>query len=117
MLRKCLHGQTQNSNEAFHSILWPRSPKNIFISRRTFEINSAVIHYNDGGDRIKSVLSYIGLLRSVTIPKLVIMDQKRVVNKRRLLTSICKNQKKKLRSLHKGYLDTEKKDSYSSGSF
>ena len=38
--------------------------KNIFISRRTFEtcINSAVIHYNDGGDVIKSLLSYLGLL-------------------------------------------------------
>ena len=48
LLRKCLHGQTQNSNEAFHSILWTRCPKNIFVSRRTFElcINSAIVHYD-----------------------------------------------------------------------
>ena len=104
LLRKCLHDQTQNSNEAFHSILWTRCPKNIFVSRRTFElcINSAIVHYNDGGDGVKSVLSYFGLLGSLTIPKLVLKDQKRIVNKRRKSTSICKKQRKKLRSLHKG---------------
>ena len=121
LLRKCLHGQTQNSNEAFHSILWTRCPKNIFVSRRTFEtcINSAIIDYNDGGDGKKSVLSYFGLLGSVTIPKLVLKDQKRfeTLNKRRRSTSICKKQRKKLKPLHMGYLDTEKTDSYSSGGF
>ena len=76
LLRKCLHGQTQNSSEVFHSIVWTRCPKNIFIVSRTFKafINSAVIHYNDSGDGIKSVLSYSGLLGLVTIPKLIIKD-------------------------------------------
>ena len=65
---------------------------NMNTSRRTFElcINSAIVHYNDSGDGVKSVLSYFGLLGSLTIPKLVLKDQKQIVNKRLKSTSICK---------------------------
>ena len=57
--RKGLAHNLEISCESFYSILWTRCPKNIFVSRRTFEIciNSAIIHYNDGGDGIKSILS------------------------------------------------------------
>jgi len=50
LLAKCVHGQTQNTNESLNSVVWTRCPKNIFVGRQTFEmaINSAVLQYNDG---------------------------------------------------------------------
>ena len=38
LLRKCTHGQTQNSNEGLNSIMWSRCPKNIFIHKASFEL-------------------------------------------------------------------------------
>ena len=34
ILRKCLHGGTQNANEAFHHLIWQRCPKSVFVGRR-----------------------------------------------------------------------------------
>ena len=36
LLKKCLHGGTQNSNESFHHLIWDRSfpcPKTVFVGR------------------------------------------------------------------------------------
>ena len=123
LLKKCLHGQTQNTNEAFNSIIWTRCPKSIFISRSTFEIgiNSAVIHYNDGGNGIKAVFSHFGLSGKVTFEKFANRDRKRVREMMRKSSEIVKKQRKRLRSIKKGYLDkekeTEKVDSYVVGGF
>ena len=47
LLEKCLHGQTQNANEAFNSLLWQKCPKETFVGRSTLEMAtySAIIHY------------------------------------------------------------------------
>lgn len=123
LLKKCLHGQTQNTNEAFNSIIWTRCPKNIFISRSTFEIgiNSAVIHYNDGGNGIKAVFSHFGLSGKVTFEQFVNRDCKRVRQMMRKSSERVKKQRKRLRTIKKGYLDKEKEsekvDSYVAGGF
>ena len=48
-LSKCLHVQTQNTNEALNAIIWSRCAKNAFLGRRTLEIevNSAILNFND----------------------------------------------------------------------
>ena len=108
---------------AFNSIIWTRCPKSIFISRSTFEIgiNSAVIHYNDGGNGIKAVFSHFGLSGKVTFEKFANRDRKRVREMMRKSSEIVKKQRKRLRSIKKGYLDkekeTEKVDSYVVGGF
>ena len=53
LLAKCLHGQTQNANEAFNAVLWQKCPKGIFVGRETLQLatNSAAIAYNDGSLR------------------------------------------------------------------
>ena len=38
LLSKCLHSQTQNTNEALNAIIWTWCPKNIFVGRRTLEM-------------------------------------------------------------------------------
>ena len=34
ILEKCLHGMTQNCNEAFNQLIWNRYSKNIFTSKK-----------------------------------------------------------------------------------
>ncbi|GFW10328.1 uncharacterized protein TNCV_5096791 [Trichonephila clavipes] len=55
LLKKCLHGKTQNNNESFNNVLWSVLPKEIFVHKKTLFLGSymAVILYNSG---------YLGLL-------------------------------------------------------
>ena len=38
LLSKCLHGGTQNANEAFHHLIWSECPKEAFCGRRRIEL-------------------------------------------------------------------------------
>ena len=40
LLSKCLHGKTQNANEAINSIIWKRCPKNILLAEIQFKLVS-----------------------------------------------------------------------------
>ncbi|KAI8794044.1 hypothetical protein BgiBS90_004420 [Biomphalaria glabrata] len=50
LLKKCLHGQTQNANESFHHIIWDKCPKSTFVGKKRLEIAvfDAVLSYNEG---------------------------------------------------------------------
>ena len=63
LLSKCLHGKTQNANEALHGLIWQRCPKIRFSGRKVVEIAvaSAVCHLNYGKDSIKNVLHTMAL--------------------------------------------------------
>ena len=63
LLGKCLHGQTQNPNEALNQKIWNKIPKEVFVGRKVLEIgiNSAIIEYNDGSAGIFDVLEYFGI--------------------------------------------------------
>ena len=37
LLKKCLHGRTQNDNEVLNQVVWNKCPKNIFIERIVLE--------------------------------------------------------------------------------
>ena len=123
LLQKCLHGQTQNANEAFNGVIWSRCPKNIFVSRKTFEmgINSAVLHFNDGGEGVKSVFKQFGLSGGITSKKLLNADIKRVQQMSVKASSKGIRQRKKLRKIQKGIADDEsakeKDSSYIPGGF
>ena len=58
LLSKCLHGSTQNSNEALNSMIWSKCPKSTFVQRPVLEIgvNAAVLAYNDGASGVLDVL-------------------------------------------------------------
>ena len=59
LLKKCLHGETQNPNELFHNI-WKRCSKRVFVARTVLEtaVASAVIAFNDGEQGLKSLKSW-----------------------------------------------------------
>ena len=123
LLDKCLHGETQNSNEALNSLIWTRCPKNIFVNRSTFEtgIYSAVLQFNDGEYGIKPVLDYFGASGDVFATKL----EKRVLSynrrSKRKSSEVVKKRRKRLRTIKKGFIDkeqeVEKGDSYVAGGF
>ena len=39
LLRKCLHGKTQNVNEAFKSTIWIRAPKNVCLGFKALQLS------------------------------------------------------------------------------
>ena len=50
LLKKCLHGKTQNQNESFNSLIWERLPKSKYVSltQLRFGTYDAVAHFNIG---------------------------------------------------------------------
>ena len=123
LLQKCLHGQTQNANEAFNAIIWTRCPKGIFVSRTVFSmaVNSAILHFNDGSQGLESVFEQFGLKGTIATRKSLEMDTMRVKQMKRKSTDVVKKQRKKLRTIKKGYIDKEKQqekqESYIPGGF
>ena len=37
LLKRCVRGKTQNSNESFHNIVWKICPKSVYVGRHTIE--------------------------------------------------------------------------------
>lgn len=62
LLKRCLHGKTQNVNESFNNVLWTRVPKNVFVGRKTLEIGAydALITFSDGNIGRLEVLKQLG---------------------------------------------------------
>ena len=110
LLSKCLHGQTQNTNEALNATILARYPENIFVGRRTLEmeVNSAILNFNDGSKGLLYVLNYFDLSEAVTINKGVTRDTARVKQAIRKSSEQHKKRRKILRSMKKGCLDKEK---------
>ena len=74
LLKKCLHGQTQNSNEALNHIIWNKCPKNIYVSRTILELGvySAILEFNEGSFGVDLVFKQYGILCSQPFFKLSI---------------------------------------------
>ena len=124
LLQKCLHGQTQNANEAFNAILWQKCPKEVFVGRETLELamNSAVILYNDGFLKLREVFRNLGIDNcQFFLLGATAKDRSRIKNSEKKASEQGKKRRKTLRAIKKGYQDTEKEieggDSYSAGSF
>lgn len=64
LLKKCLHGQTQNENECLNSVIWKKCPKDVFVGRNVLElgVSSAVIEFNGGSCGIIDVYQKLGLV-------------------------------------------------------
>ena len=38
LLKKCLHGQTQNPNATLNKVIWTKCPKNMFVHKNLLEM-------------------------------------------------------------------------------
>ncbi|GFW07131.1 uncharacterized protein TNCV_3693261 [Trichonephila clavipes] len=86
LLRKCLHGKTQNANEAFNGCLWNVVPKEIFVELQTFSLGSykAVITFNKGFKGLLSVLEALDIkIGSYTLRGYAAIDQTRIKDSKR----------------------------------
>ena len=122
LLKKCLHGQTQNENECLNSVIWKKCPKDVFVGRNVLElgVSSAVIEFNDGSCGIIDVYEKLGLVAGrKTAEGCKKKDKLRIEQQSVKSSEKSKKRRKKLRSLRKGYADKEEEleggKSYSSG--
>ncbi|GFV17924.1 uncharacterized protein TNCV_4020311 [Trichonephila clavipes] len=63
LLKKCLHGKTQNPNESFHNVVWSRVPKETFVQIETLSLGvyDAVCSFNDGNVSKLKMLQKMGV--------------------------------------------------------
>jgi hypothetical protein len=124
LLKKCLHGQTQNCNEGLNNIIWSRCPKNVYVKTDVLEmgVNSAVLSFNEGSSGIYRVFKHLNLdLGKNTITSSVKKDQKRLQNMVKKGQPQKKRRRKDLRGIRKGWIDKDQdqssKNSYEKGCF
>ena len=85
-MKKCLHGKTQNNNEALNNITWTRLPKHVFVGWYTFQIgvSSAVLRFNSSShgllDVFRQLNIVVGCFRNMSCVK---SDMIRIKNERK----------------------------------
>lgn len=83
LLRKCIHGKTQNVNESLNNVLWSRIPKSTFVQRRTHEFGvfEAISCFNDRNiTKCRRLLQMVGIEPGLrTISTMKIFDETRVL--------------------------------------
>ena len=102
--KKCLHGNTQNSNESLNGVIWKRCPKDIFVSRLVFEmgVSSAIINFNRGISGILNVLNGCNIESGSYIEYFVgESDHEKVGRQNRASNGITKKRRKTLSAIIK----------------
>ena len=93
LLSKCLHGHTQNANEALNKLIWQRCPKSTFVSKKIVDLAtaSAVLYFNDGCNGLERIFQRFGIKNGVYKMKLdAKIDQCHVCNTNRKSTQKVK---------------------------
>lgn len=104
LLRKCLHGQTQNQNESFNNLIWERAPKTVFVGHQTIwiAVHDAVITFNNGAARRLLVLNEMGLKPGFNTERaLCRIDNERVYHAQRAAQSSTKEARTTRRNAEK----------------
>lgn len=67
LLKKCLHGKTQNANESFNGMIWNRIPKTRYcgLSKLELAVYDAVAHFNIGRLATVQVLELLDIIPGV----------------------------------------------------
>ena len=108
LLKKCLHGRTQNANEALNQVMWNKCPKNIFVERIVLETaeSAAVISFNNGFCGLVSVLLKMAVIPGkYCLKNFKSSDDKRKTEVDLKTTDKVKKQRKCIRAIKKGYQD------------
>ena len=122
LLERCLHGNTQNSNESLNGLIWARCPKTIFVSRSVLEmsVSSAILIFNSGKRGLFDVFTNCGLeIGSYTETFCYLEDASKVIRLNIKSTKAVKKRRKTLRSVKMGFVDKEAEEepSYASGAY
>ncbi|GFW14582.1 uncharacterized protein TNCV_2359061 [Trichonephila clavipes] len=121
LLKKYVHGRTQNPNESFNKCIWERIPKTVFVGIETlkFAVMDAVICFNDGYvSRIK-VFEALGIEPGYNTERsLLIIEKKRIFEAERIVNkaSLKVRNKRSLKlTMNKQNLDEE--NEYQAGKY
>eukprot|EP00112_Aurelia_sp_Birch-Aquarium-sp1_P014509 Seg314.3 transcript_id=Seg314.3/GoldUCD/mRNA.D3Y31 product="hypothetical protein" protein_id=Seg314.3/GoldUCD/D3Y31 len=108
LLSACLHGGTQNQNEAFNALIWQRAPKETHASLPTVEIATylAIGIFNDGANTIMDVLEKLGLEPGLHCKAACEkIDRKRLFFAKVKSTEKAKARRRAIRNRKKGFSD------------
>ena len=123
LLSRCLHGKTQNNNEALNGLIWKKVPKDIFVGREVLEIgvSSAIINFNEGVCGIIGIFETLNLNPGYFTHRFCVQhDEKRINNVELKTTVEIKRRRKRLRAIKKGFQDKAEDvegQTYASGAF
>ncbi|GFX02252.1 uncharacterized protein TNCV_138281 [Trichonephila clavipes] len=82
LLKKCLHGKTQNPNESFHNVVWSRVPKATFVQIETLSLGvyDAVCSFNDGNvSKLKMLQKNGRRTREFSVSAMKPLDRERLM--------------------------------------
>lgn len=104
LLKRCLHGQTQNVNESFNNLVWSKIPKRVFVRIITLKmgIYDAILTFNDGCVSKLSVYEQLGMkLSKGSIQVLKSVDLVRVKEAEKAFLNMTRLAKQKKRLLRR----------------
>lgn len=94
LLKKCLHGRTQNPNESVNNCIWKKIPKIDFVSLTTlqFGVADAILCFNEGLIAKVNVLKHWGIE-----PGMFMIEGLETIDRRRVFKAEkeCREQNKK----------------------
>ncbi|GFW36045.1 uncharacterized protein TNCV_4929081 [Trichonephila clavipes] len=124
LLKKCLHGKTQNPNESFHNVVWSRVPKATFVQIETLSLGvyDAVCSFNDGNVSKLKMLQKMGVdPGEFSVSAMKLLDRERLMKAIYAFSGRSKKIRKDKRRKRKKEEDNIKKNKvktgYSAGSF
>lgn len=123
LLRRCLHGRTQNRNEALNALIWQRATKETHSGLPVVELATflAVSHFNDGASSLINILQGLGIAPGVhCVAACSKLDYNRIRHSSRKRSEAAKKRRKQLRNWKKGYTETleaREGPSYEAGGF
>ncbi|GFV69442.1 uncharacterized protein TNCV_2778571 [Trichonephila clavipes] len=123
LLKKCLHGKTQNPNESFHNVVWSRVPKATFVQIETLSLGvyDAVCSFNDVNVSKLKRLQKMGVEPGeFSVSAMKLLDRERLMKAIYAFSGRSKKIRKDKRRKRKKEEDNKKnkvKTGYSVGSF
>ncbi|GFU12684.1 uncharacterized protein TNCV_2585381 [Trichonephila clavipes] len=104
LLKKFLHGKTQNPNESFKAILWQILPKEVFVEHQTLRLGAyiAVVQFNNVFQGLISILNEMGIVSGYyTIRGQKIFHNECIADSKRHTLPTAKTRRRKLRAIRK----------------
>ena len=91
LLKRCLHGNAQNQNEAFNALIWERLPKTKYVSLKQLRFGTydAIAHFNIGRKSSCLIMEKLGM-----IPGKYMNKSCQMINRKRLYHSNYKSSEK-----------------------
>ncbi|GFT68647.1 uncharacterized protein TNCV_2759201 [Trichonephila clavipes] len=123
LLKKCLHGKTQNPNESFQNVVWSRVPKATFVQIETLSLGvyDAVCSFNYGNVSKLKIFQKMGVEPGeFSVSAMKLLDRERLMKSIYAFSGSSKKIRKDKRKKRKKEDNIKKnkvKTGYSAGSF